>query len=338
MILSELKFFILCAEQLKPIYVNAGPAQQNQIATFLKTWLFYNSSSKEIFWTGRTSIAANKGNARVVKEHWYGNLSSARRIFTDVPFDYTINGEIVQTTFFNLSKKQQFLEVYKFMQWNYTTATENQNVRPYQNYGIFYGEEINGDPHEAYELAGIELMPPTPNANMLNRVTDFLNTNNNDAYIFEIDLVGNRLGTFLQFLNHQNETIHPGINNVKIDSIKFLNKGCIYKIQNNTKNLTDLYRRTMYSLWNCFENQNEIDQFLEENNYTTGDNGPYRNQNNFTYPNRAFYIDINYANHPRIWLDTYNDSSYKYSLITKLLDFFNASCIIYDFDLEISEL
>jgi hypothetical protein len=94
----------------------------------------------------------------------------------------------------------------------------------------------------------------------------------------------------------------------------------------------------MYSLWKCFRNTNEIDEFLNTYNYAIVENGPYRIINNFTYPNRAFPIETAHQNYGEIFLDTYNDIPYKFNLISKILDFFDATCVVYDYNLDIVDL
>jgi hypothetical protein len=90
----------------------------------------------------------------------------------------------------------------------------------------------------------------------------------------------------------------------------------------------------MLSLWKCFRNAKEIDEFLNEYNYGIAENGPYRSLNNFQYPDRAFSIQINHPDHEFVYVDTYNDIAYKFNLISKILDYFDATCVVYDYNLD----
>ena len=323
MIISEINFFIECTKILREIYenINAGrlrpnTARQRQLETFLKTWIFYNSSSKKIYWTGRSSEG---GLIERVKEHQYSNLSSVR---------YILNPEIGED-FFALDNKEQLLSIFRFMQWNYTSKKENSRLREFQNADIFYGEVINGDPENAYGMAEITLTIEDETADMLPRLNTFLEYNNKvNGYTFEIDLTNNRFVNFIQYLTEASNNF-----NIELEIVTFSNKGCIFRLINNQTNFTDLYRVTMYSLWRCFNNAIEINNFLNQYNYAFAENGPYRNLNNFNYPDRAFTIPINHQNQ-EVYLDTYNDIPYKYNLISKILDFFDATCVVYNFNLE----
>ena len=322
MILSEINFFIKCARELKPIHEDALPPRKKQLETFLKTWLWYNSSSKNIFWTGKTSEA---GIINRVKEHQYSNLSSVR---------YIMDNEIMNENFFDLSNQEQFKRVFKFMQWNYTSSAENISLKQFQDANVFYGVEINGDPEIAYQMAEINLFEENETANILPRLNSFLEYNGDTVgYIFEIDLTNRRLTNFMTYLTDASNRF-----GIELFVIQFSKKGCIYRLINNQNNFTDLYRLTMYSLWKCFRNTNEIDEFLNTYNYAIVENGPYRIINNFTYPTRAFPIETAHQNYGEIYLDTYNDIPYKFNLISKILDFFDATCVVYDYNLDIVDL
>lgn len=319
MIIKEIKFFLEFAKELKPFYDNANSDQQRQILTVLKTWLFYNSNSKNIFWTGRSSAAGMKQR---VKEHQYSNLSSVK---------YIMNDEIGNVCFFDLSNQKKFIKVFGFMQWNYTSKEENNRLREFQDASIFYAPEINGDPVISYQLAKIELITENETADMLSKFNSFFQYEDiqQEGLIFEIDLTNQRLTKFIQNLTEA--SIHFGI---QLQVIQLSKKGCIYRLNKDQNNFTDLYRVTMCSLWKSFRNSTEIEKFLNTYNYVINENGPYRNINNFQYPNRAFSIDIINNHENFVYIDTYNDIPYKYNLMSKILDYFDANLVVYDFNLK----
>ena len=318
MILTEINFFIKCARLLKPIWIDSDDNRRKQLETFLKTWLFYNSSSKNIYWTGKSSEA---GMIEIVKEHHYGNLSSVQYIMDD---------NIMNVNFFDLSNQEQFKMIFKFMQWNYTSRHENTSLRPLQVANIFYGNEINGDPLIAYTMANINLTVEDDTADILPRLNNFFDYEiNQEGFIFEIDLTNLRLVNFLSNLEEACDKF-----DIKLSVIKFAKKGCIFRLVNNQNNFSNLYRVTMFSLWKCFSNANEIDDFLNEYNYSIVENGPYRSINNFQYPDRAFSIAINHPVYEFVYVDTYNDILYKFDLVSKIFDYFDATCVVYDFNLD----
>jgi len=318
MIIKEIQFFLEFAKELKQFYENANPNQKSQILTVLKTWLFYNSSSKNIFWTGFSSSA---GMNQRIKEHQYSSLSSVK---------YMMNDEIGNVSFFDLSNQEKLIKVFGFMQWNYTSKAENNKLREFQDANIFYGHEINGYPAIAYQLAEIELIVEDVTADMMPQLNSFFQYENNQqkGLIFEIDLTNQRLTQFMQKLTEANRRF-----GIELQVIQLSKKGCIYRLSHNHNNFTDLYRVTMFSLLKSFKNTYEIEAFLQMYNYAITDNGPYRNLNNFQYPSRAFEIDINHQIYNSVYLDTYNDIQYKYKIMSKILDFFDASLEIYDFEL-----
>ena len=147
MLISQIDLFIQCAKALEPKHQTSTPQQKRQIETFLKTWLFYNSSSAEVFWTGMTSQSVIDGADPIV-EHWYGNLSSAHHI---------MNPGVRGACFFDQTKPQQVLEVFKFMQWNKTSKAENIKLRALQRPEVFFGQ-FQGDPRQIYRESGIHLI------------------------------------------------------------------------------------------------------------------------------------------------------------------------------------
>jgi hypothetical protein len=70
MLITQITFFINCANALLNLHQAGTLLQKRQVETFLKTWFFYNSASQEIYWTGKTSVEVQNG-APAVTEHWY---------------------------------------------------------------------------------------------------------------------------------------------------------------------------------------------------------------------------------------------------------------------------
>ena len=140
MLLSNITFFIECVNLLRLQYERASPTKRKQLATFLKTWLFYNSTSKNIYWTG---LSTSKGLIEKVKEHRYSNLATTKYLLeNEVRFD---------------NNADQILWVFERMQWNYTSAKENGELSKLQQYDVFYGR-LNGNLKTLYNEAEIELI------------------------------------------------------------------------------------------------------------------------------------------------------------------------------------
>lgn len=325
--IGDIKFFIQFAENLRELYQNANESRRRQLATMLKTWMFYNSTEKDIFWTGKSSESVLDGGNKV-KEHHYGNLSSV---------EYILNPEIGNEDFFELTKANQLLRIVKFMQWNYTTPAENQSLRIFQNTNRFYNE-FNGDPNLIYKEAGISLVDVDLETNLLPKLENFFNHlvgQHNNSNIFEVTLSNNLLDTFCRNLEQGANHFELNISFVKIGK-----KGVVYKITNRSS-FANFYKVTMFALWRCFKNQEEIQIFLNETNREIGQFGPFRQCNSFdsTYGNYAFSIPIIEGSlfDNTIWLwSRYNDAE-RYRLISQILEFFDASLYVYDNDLNIKE-
>lgn len=316
-----------CAENLRELHQHSDENRRRQLTTMLKTWLFYNSTSN-VFWTGKSSRSVLNG-AEKVKEHWFGNLSSVQ---------YILNPEIGDNDFFELTEIQKFSKIIGFMQWNYTTPVENQRLRNFQNLTRFYNE-FNGDPNVMYNAAGIDLEDVKPENNLLSQFERFFNNEedqeNSNSNIFEVTLSNNLLITFCN-------SLEEGANhfNLEINLVKIGMKGVIYKITNRSS-FANFYKVTIFALWSCFKNQEEIQTFLNETNREIGHSGPYRQSNNFdaTYGNYAFHLPIVEGDlfDNIIWLSSrYNDSE-RHRLILQILEFFDASLCVYDCDLNIKE-
>ena len=331
MLISQILFFIKCANTLRPTHEKSNTIQKRQIETFLKTWLFYNSSSRAIFWTGQSSQAVINGENQV-KEHWYGNLSSAH---------YIMNPEILDEDFFLLDARVQVLNVFKFMQWNYTTRGENNRLRQLQKPDVFFSHYM-GNANVMYEDAGITLT--VIRENLLPILENFFNypliDSNDKNSIFEIN--SDQKDVLDSFVNNLTNTANAIENNISIVTI--LGKGCFYRNRNDNKTISfaNLYRITMTALWQLFGSQEEIQEFLTFYNHQISDSGPYRNANTFpqNYGDYSFSIQITdgvyFPN--TLWLSTrYNDEQ-RYIQLSKLFDFFGMSLTIYNYNLELRDL
>jgi hypothetical protein len=329
-IIKDVKFFIQCSENLRELYDNTDENRQRQLITMLKTWLFYNSSSKDIFWTGKSSRSVLNGGHTIVKEHWFGNLSSA---------EFILNPNVGHEDFFGLSKIEQFLKIFQFMQWNYATQKENQMLRNFQNPNRFYNE-FNGNPNLIYNEARIDLVDVHPENNLLTQFERFFNNENyqeenNNSYVFEVTLSNNLLVTFCDALEAAENYFQIEVRKMKIGK-----KGMVFRI-NSRNSFASFYRITMFALWRCFSNQKQIQNFLVETNRVIGETGPYRYENNFDarFGNYAFPLTIVEGDlfNNTVWLwARYNDSE-KYRLLSQILEFFDANLFIYDHNLNLLE-
>jgi hypothetical protein len=321
MIISEIKFFLSCATELRAIHANSNPNRQKQLETFLKTWLFYNSSSKNIFWTGKASKAAKPSSW--VKEHQFGNLSSARYILRDQGFQ----GEN--------DIRNQVLTIFKFMQWNYTTKSENNKLKQFQSYDTFYDHNgINGDPNKAYLKADIitdcrflEGFNPDDEINFINKQDLFPNLNHflsfNTGYIFEFDLSHKNLNSFIEQLMVASQKFA-----IEVLALKIGSKGCLVRLMNNPNDFTKAFKVITYALVSSFSNIEDKEDFLKM--YPPGNSGVFRTLNNFKISSRVFEIDFNHNNETTLFIDTYKGNEYMYKIIANLLEIYNSTCIVYD--------
>jgi hypothetical protein len=121
------------------------------------------------------------------------------------------------------------------------------------------------------------------------------------------------------------------------------NKGCFYRINNDgiQNSMANFYKITMTALWRLFRNQEEVSRFLTTYNYQISDKGPYRNANTFddSYGNYSFSVNLRRGVAPQtIWQWTrYNDER-KYLQIMELFEFFGASLVVYDYNLDLRSL
>jgi hypothetical protein len=329
MLISQIDLFIQCAKALLPKHQKSKPQQKRQIETFLKTWLFYNSSSAEVFWTGKTSKSVIEG-ADPIAEHWYGNLSSAHRIMNPGAFG---------ASFFNQPKPQQLLDVFKFMQWNKTSKAENIRLRPLQRPEVFLNQ-FQGDPRLIYREAGIELIQE--GNDILDELMDFFDyvgDNNEKKTIFDIGMSqSRRLRQFRDSLFLASTNLDLQLLFVQVGK-----KGCFYRINNDGINnsMASFYKITMTALLKLFKNQDEFSQFLETYNYQVRDNGPYRIANTFDqrYIGCTFSVDLRRGIHPRtIWLWTRMNDERKYKQLMELFEFFEAGFVVYNYNLALRKL
>ena len=155
--ISHIVFFIDTCRAIQPHYLHANVEQKNQLITFLKTWIFYNSGSKQTFWTG---FYTEEGLYQT-KEHWFPGKPVVQRLMSDP--NLSIN-----------SKRELVLRIFKYMQWNYTTQQQNQALRPYQTEQHFFNEPINGEPRISYQLAGINLLNGNNHVNQFPILDNFI--------------------------------------------------------------------------------------------------------------------------------------------------------------------
>jgi hypothetical protein len=332
MLISQIDLFIQCAKALLPKHQKSTPQQKRQIETFLKTWLFYNSSSAEVFWTGLTSQSVIDG-AQPIAEHWFGNLSSAH---------YVMNLDVQSANFFDQAKPAQILEVFKFMQWNKTSKAENIKLRALQRPEVFFAQ-FQGDPRQIYQLAGIHLIQRGHNT--LNEIESFFDYGSNGSSnakktIFDIGMAPKR-----QLVNFRDNLILASTSiGLELKFVQVSNKGCFYRINNEgiQNSMASFYRITMTALWGLFRNQEEVSQFLATYNYQISSNtGPYRNANTFddSYGSYSFCINLlQGVAQGEIWLWSRNNDERKYLQIMELFEYFGASLVVYDYNLDLRNL
>jgi hypothetical protein len=330
MLITQITFFINCANALLNLHQAGTLLQKRQVETFLKTWFFYNSASQEIYWTGKTSVEVQNG-APAVAEHWYGNLSSVY---------YIMNPDVLNRNFFALEKRQQILEVFAFMQWNKTSQAENLRLRNLQRPEVFF-DIFQGNPNLMYQEAGVVLSIEDEERNLLPVLEDFFNYPQlEDQNTFSIFEIGMKRG-LTSFLNKLQESAQCFQLNIKY--IKFGSIGCMYRIEPNPEltgrnSFANFYRITMTALWKQFRNNQEIESFLNTFNREIAENGPYRNVNTFdqTYGNYAFSIQLRTGS--TIWLWTrYNDQE-RYKQMLELFEFFGATMNVYNSNIELRNL
>jgi hypothetical protein len=149
MIIFNILFYLKCIDEFYNLYNHQDTTteQKNAIESILKVWLFYNSSN-EMYWT-RYISSVGRIETKRVKEHRYSNKSSIKFILS--------NDKTMHSILFNeKSNQEKVCDILKFMQWNYTSKKENQDLKKFQNYSDFY-TIYKGNPDLAYEKANITL-------------------------------------------------------------------------------------------------------------------------------------------------------------------------------------
>ena len=222
MLISNIFFFIECADILRTKYSAGTGSQKKQLVTFLKTWLWYNSGSKNIFWRGWST---EEGRIERVKEHWYSNLSTANFLM-----DKGIR---------DLSRKEQVLWIFKRMQWNYTSVKENQRLIHDQDYTRFYGK-LKGDASKLYENNNL-VIGEEKRVDLLPKLKDF----------FEAGTGSNTLYAEISFEEGNNRKFQKGISfaseSLKIDYKDFMvsSKGWLV----STHGMSDMFKLLMSGFW-----------------------------------------------------------------------------------------
>jgi hypothetical protein len=305
MIISNILFFIECVEQLRPSYNNKKTSlkQRKQLATFLKTWIWYNSHSENIFWTGLSTKDGQ--NLKRVKEHWYSNLTTAEFL--------------LKTGITELSKKDQILWVFERMRWNYTSRKENKDLIAKQQFHPFYNE-YKGNPSLVYKSLGFELeiIEKEP---FSERLINFINKKRTaNTVIVEIGFSGNEHKPFKKGINYSLQTLES-----KCQVFEISNKNIIVE----ATSFSQLFKTLMSGLWALMD-RDEIINFIGEYGYGLEKGiGPFRIENNFEKEkNRVFSVKTKHGKN--IFMTTYNDNSYKYSLLIKIVEYLDIELTIFD--------
>lgn len=305
MLISNISFFIDCIESLRPKYKKGNPKQKKQLATFIKTWIWYNSGSQNIFWTGKSS---RKG---IVKEHWYSNLTTAIHLLKD-----GLNDK---------SQKEKIIWLFERMQWNYTSKEENRKLIPEQEYKRFFGFH-NGDPLSAYDYLQIDLFSENENPPS-KKIRDFLNKERNEKHLIaEIGFDETDASNFMKSVNQSKER-----HRWEVDILKVSNTNIVI----SATTFSDLFMVLMTGTLGMLQ-VNELQDFLRDLGYKANEKkGPYRFINNYiTQPNRVFAIKTKAGD---VFMTTYNSSDYKYSLLSRLGDYMQINFVFYDHHLKEAE-
>jgi hypothetical protein len=301
MLISKITFFLDCVRILKQRYEIANNAERKQLATFLKTWLFYNSGSKEIFWTGCTT---EKGKLERVKEHRYSNLATTTYL--------------LKTDLNRFSNKDLLLWTFEHMQWNYTSKEENNRLSKEQQYDNFY-KKLDGDLIKLYETAKIELIDESENHNFYPKLSKIIN-NSKHKYYSEINMDSKNIGKFEQGLDYAANKL-----NIKLEYLKVPKRGYILGFEN----YSDFFKAVTSGFLFCM-NKSLLERFLEEYNYSANESkGPYRYVNNYTKEKYRVY-EVQLKQKLSLYLSTYNSTVYKIDLLEKMAQFFDAEIYYYD--------
>jgi len=298
MLISNISFFIDCIKSLKKNYQQGNEKQRKQLATFIKTWIWYNSASIKVFWTGKTT-----GNGKV-KEHWFSNLTTARQILEN-GFDTT-------------DRKSQILWVFKRMQWNYTSAKENRDLIREQDYEVFL-KEHKGNPEAAYKAIGLNLHTEEKRPGSV-LITEFLSKKRSDkSVIVEIGFDDGVRHDFLKVIAAIGQTRGDRLEILRITNTNLLVAA---------KSFSELFVALMIATLGIMK-KDEIKSFLESIGYDEkSDRGPYRFVNNYrTQTHRVFSVKTKAG---EVFMTTYNNNSYKFSLLNRLGQFMQINFIFFD--------
>ncbi len=309
MILSDISFYLECISLLKPQYARADNAKKKQLATFLKTWLFYNSTSKNIYWTG---YSTQDGMIERVKEHRYSNLATTQYLLEqELPF---------------ANKIEQILWVFERMQWNYTSGPENKKMSNLQQYETFYGR-LRGDLHELYNEAEIELIEEKPGTDLLESLHNLLcNGVNSKTSFVEVELETKHMKLFNKGLDYAIEKLNANINYIKVYQKGFIISG---------KTFTDIYKAVEAGYLSSMK-MTDLQNFSLRYRYKLNENrGPYRLRNTFdSQPGRSFKV---FVEKTPVYFSTYNGKKAQKALIDKIAEYFDSKIVLFDSNLNMSE-
>lgn len=309
MILSDISFYLECISLLKPQYARADNAKKKQLSTFLKTWLFYNSTSKNIYWTG---YSTQPGMIERVKEHRYSNLATTRYLLErELPFS---------------NKIEQILWVFERMQWNYTSSPENKKMSNLQQYETFYGR-LRGDLHDLYNEAKIELIEEKPGADLLESLHNLFCKGATEKTSFvEIELETRHIKLFNKGLDYAIEKLNANINYIKVFQKGFIISG---------KTFTDIYKAVEAGYLSSMK-MSDLLNFSLRYRYELNENrGPYRLRNTFdSQPGRAFKVLVEKT---PVYFSTYNGKKAQKALIDKIAEYFDSKIVFFDSNLNMSE-
>lgn len=301
MLISGIIFYLKCIETLRNVPIQ-NDRQRKMLATFLKTWLFYNSSSKLIFWTG---LSSPEGIVDRVKEHRFSNLAT-------ITF-------ILEKGLPNDNIRENILWIFERMQWNYTTVAENKKLSSLQQYKIFYFK-LKGDIEELYRTASVDIKIFDSKANFFPTLKDFIL--NKSKITVEISLDTNFIQKFLNGINYAEDNIKFNDNYRVMEIPK---KGILIA----AKSYATLYKIILSGYLFCFKNTSSISQFRARYNYPD-DRGPFRLMNNFTTQmNRVFSIT---RNNYTIYSSTYRGKKDMIRLLEIVSDYFDSQITYFDQD------
>ena len=301
MLISGILFYLKCIETLSNLPIQ-NDRQRKMLATFLKTWLFYNSSSKSIFWTG---LSSPEGIVDRVKEHRFSNLATITFILKNgLPND---------------NIRENILWIFERMQWNYTTVAENKRLSSFQQYEYFYNK-LNGDIGALYRKANVDIKIFDAEANLFSTLQDFIL--NTSTFTVEISLDTKFIQKFLNGIIYAEDNIKINDNYRVMEIPK---KGILIAAES----YATLFKIILSGYLFCFKNTTTINQFRARYNYPD-DRGPFRLMNNFTTQvSRVFSIT---RNNYTIYSSTYRGKEDMIRLLEIVSDYFDSQITYFDQD------